>query len=762
MCYARAICQPSICTQPVDMTPYCKDACIICDINGFTGRHESNIPGILPPGFCTTTVHNAQWISFIAGSVNLTIELSVSNCVTGSGLEMTIYESKDCITFKQVFNCDGDVREGTKQVFKNTVPLTIGQYYFLAMDGNGGDNCDWTFKVLEGSTKVLPLVNSGVLSVPDEVCPSIPIDMEVEPPIGGTEFDWTINGAHINKNAANINYTFSSDGVYEVCVAVSNVCNGAPPVCKQMVVKSIPPTIFADTICENECLVLSDTTLCTQGAHTLHYQLANGCDSMVQIMLKVNPKPITNLDLVICNGDSVFIDNKPFFETNNYSVLVSKNTICDSLVNLKLKIIECNINGTHEILDQRCYNSKDGEVEFTIVNGTPPFTYYFKDYFDKVLKSGTVTELNIPTKISGLSIGDYLIEINDLYGNQEILLPKVGAPSALQSDAIVSSFNGVNISCHNGMDGSILLTPKGGSPPYYIDWDNGAKGRELNQLNSGTYMANIADAHGCTISTSIELSEADSIKYEVLLKDPGCDGPNTASIEVYNISGGTGKFTISLDESEYLEDSIFNALFEGIHNLVIKDENGCLVSEVITFEAAEIPVIRLIRDIEIELGDSIDVVATLNNIQIKEVKWISKNNLSCDTCLHISYFPIFSEYLVFLAESKDGCITQDSINVRVNNDQIIYYPNIFNSEGDYNYFQLTGSKGVKDLVFLRVFDRWGNIVYQEENKPISEVVGWDGKSHGHACEEGVYVWNAVIRFLDNTTKLYQSDITLIK
>ncbi|MBV6654274.1 MAG: hypothetical protein KI786_10985, partial [Mameliella sp.] len=70
-----------------EMTPTCAEACVICDIDGFTGRHESEIPGVLPDDFCTFIVHNAQWIAFQAGSTDLSIELSVSGCTLGNGLE---------------------------------------------------------------------------------------------------------------------------------------------------------------------------------------------------------------------------------------------------------------------------------------------------------------------------------------------------------------------------------------------------------------------------------------------------------------------------------------------------------------------------------------------------------------------------------------------------------------------------------------------------------------------------------------------------
>ena len=125
-----------ICGNPALMTPTCQEACIICDIDGFTGRNSSFLKGVAPPGFCTGTVHNIQWIAFIAGTVDLTLEVTVSNCNSGAGLEIGIYKSNDCKTFQLVSECDGDVRENTTRIFKNTVPLIVGQHYYFVIDGN--------------------------------------------------------------------------------------------------------------------------------------------------------------------------------------------------------------------------------------------------------------------------------------------------------------------------------------------------------------------------------------------------------------------------------------------------------------------------------------------------------------------------------------------------------------------------------------------------------------------------------------------------
>ena len=134
------VAQPEPCTDPPLMTSFCDDACIICDIDGFTGRHNATVVGQAPPGFageCTFVAHNMQWIAFIAGSTNLSVNMSVSNCEQGFGLEFGLYDGNDCQNFRRISNCFGGaagiIGPGGSGTITNNEPLTIGQYYYIVM-----------------------------------------------------------------------------------------------------------------------------------------------------------------------------------------------------------------------------------------------------------------------------------------------------------------------------------------------------------------------------------------------------------------------------------------------------------------------------------------------------------------------------------------------------------------------------------------------------------------------------------------------------
>jgi len=214
--------QPEPCIDPPTMTSFCADACIICDIDGFTGRHDANIVGEAPPRFdgeCTRTAHNMQWIAFIAGSEDLEFRMSVSNCRDGRGLEFGLYRGINCDNFKRISNCFGAgnqmvIPPGSSGVIRNNEPLEIGQYYYIVMDGALEDNCDWTFDVLLGTTQVAPLETSGTIEGAFTTCRNLEQIYHANPPIGATEFKWQLDGQELATNAPELPLIFDQVGIF--------------------------------------------------------------------------------------------------------------------------------------------------------------------------------------------------------------------------------------------------------------------------------------------------------------------------------------------------------------------------------------------------------------------------------------------------------------------------------------------------------------------------------------------------------------------
>jgi len=767
-----ATAQPLPCGNPASMTSFCYNACVVCDIDGFTGINNSNTPGSLPPDFCTTTVHNAQWIAFRAASTNLTLSVSVSNCANGgggggqnNGLEVAIYKSLDCQNFQMVSNCDGEILPNTTQNFTNTVPLEIGQYYFFAMDGNGGDVCQYTINVVSGSTAVPPLSTTGGITGNFNACPGSTLTYTTPYLPAATIYEWKVNGSVIGTDTS-LTYTWPAVGTYQLCVQAKNVCDEATPTCQFVTIAEIPPTVYVKNLCGGDSFVVADTVLYLAGYYEWHYPTPADCDSVVQVTITAAPNQTTNLNLNICDGDTLRVGGNPYFQTGIYQENLPTWLGCDSTVNLDLFVIICEIQATVGASQVQCYGGTNGVITFSVVDGTPPFTYdWYRLGQPGPNGAGTISGINLPETLTGLPVGTYVINIQDAFGNDRVLLTDVGQPTPLTVTATPSAYGGgFNVSCFGGSDGSLLANAGGGLPPYSYAWSAGAMSALAPNLSAGNYTLTVTDGVGCTLTATYPLTQPNPLLLAALFNDPVCEGPLTGSITAQSVAGGIPPYAYSLNGSAFASVASFTDLPEGTYTLSVQDANGCRLDSVVQLEAAIIPILELGGALTLELGDSLRIKPEVA-IGAELYAWGQTPGLSCYNC-PMPWVYIFQPMgYTLTVTSEDGCTASDSIFVNVNATRDVYIPNAFSPNGDgiNDLFSVFGGAEVKEVKSLDVFDRWGEHVFSLRNfAPNQPGIGWDGFFKGKQMQGSVFAWTAEVTFLDDVVIRYKGDVVLVR
>lgn len=758
--------QPQTCGPNPEMTSFCNEACIICDIDGFTGINDDPQQGQAPPGFCTTQIHHMQWIGFIAGSVNLQISVRAFNCQMNQGLEVGIYQSLNCQTFQLVSNCDTDIGNNETAIFNNTVPLVIGQYYFFVMDGSAGDICNYTIEVLQGTTAVGALEDSGTLTGDDIVCRNTPTEYHLSPPSGATMFRWTVNGAPIaGQQDSILQRTWTTNGTYNLCATAFNVCDTAPPVCQTIVVQSIPPVFIDTVLCQSQCWVGANTTICDAGQYEFHLSGTEGCDSAIFLNVTVLPASTTNLDLLICDGDSIYVGEQPFFDSGQFQVGLATANGCDSTINLALQVIECEIIGQLSFDSVLCKGQPSGQLRFTIENGTPPFQYSWERIVPGMPNGvGNIAALNSEETISNLPVGTYFITVTDNFGNDVILFGDLGEPTALSGELFAPLVNGVHVSCFDGSDGSITALPSGGTPPYSFIWNNGAQTAALNQVPAGTYSVSITDANNCELVLSQTLNAPPALELEVDFVDPGCEGLNTGAALATLFTGGTPPFEFSIDGNDFDTVAVFNNLAPGSHTVNMRDANGCLKSVEGFLATPLIPEIELGPNLSVLLAESVFLNFS-QSTPLDTFIWTPATGLSCTDCPEPIATPYHTTTYTLHVVAPGGCATSDTVRVRVVAQRDIYVPNSFspNSDGINDRFTVFAGPEASEIRSLNIWSRWGEHVFHAENfSPNSESAGWDGDFRGKPAGSGTYVWVAEIAFVDGVVRQYTGDVTVVR
>jgi hypothetical protein len=202
----------------------------ICNLNGYCGNTSSDYtidaPGNVGALFCGI-IDNNSWLSFVANDDMATLNIFVSNCVDGKGIQMEIYSTSDFITFTSHSNCWSPANQVNGTI--TATGLTVGETYYLMIDGWSGDVCDYVIAAATGS---------GVLLA--DAGPDIIIQSGENTQLtatGGTTYVWAPPSGLSNPNIADPIAAPSATTTYTVSVT------GGNPVCPSTAVSQVTVTV---------------------------------------------------------------------------------------------------------------------------------------------------------------------------------------------------------------------------------------------------------------------------------------------------------------------------------------------------------------------------------------------------------------------------------------------------------------------------------------------------------------------------------------
>lgn len=128
-----------------------------------------------------------------------------------------------------------------------------------------------------------------------------------------------------------------------------------------------------------------------------------------------------------------------------------------------------------------------------------------------------------------------------------------------------------------------------------------------------------------------------------------------------------------------------------------------------------------------------------------------------------TYTPIFTgasetPYTITLT-TNTGCVTVDTQLVKIVKNVEIYVPNAFTPNGDgINDFLRPHLRGIKELHYFKVFNRWGQLLFEKR----SDDIGWDGTLKGVQQQSQTVVWILEGVGADNVIYTRKGTATLIR
>lgn len=430
----------------------------------------------------------------------------------------------------------------------NIADLCAGSYTLTVTDQNG---CSLDSTWVVGSPDPLVLQGSTTLSNCGacDGTASVAID-------GGTApyfVQWTSFGAIIGTG------TSISDrcaGIYIAEVTDANGCTATLLVPISDVQGEDLTTVDGITSCPTACDgTVQMSFVCTDPPCVVTWYDAGG-NEIAQAVGQVDD---------LCPGD--------------YFVQVVNNTGCltvDTATVLVPDPIIANLSTT----PVSCFGTCDGTATVGPTGGQGPYTFSWSPEPGGGQNTPAAT---------GLCATTYTVTITDALGCsivQDVLIP---GPDPIDVVAQVE-----DASCNAVCDGSITLTPQGGTAPYTYLWNpsppNGATGPVAEQLCAGQWQVLVTDANGCDTLLTYTIAQPALLEAVLATVDNTCHGDCLGTAEVF-IQGGTAPFVVTWRDASgdviAPDQTAIDLLCAGDYTVTITDANGCTNTQPFTIDQGQ-------------------------------------------------------------------------------------------------------------------------------------------------------------------------------
>ena len=204
-----------------------------------------------------------------------------------------------------------------------------------------------------------------------------------------------------------------------------------------------------------------------------------------------------------------------------------------------------------------CNGGNNGSATVTGGGGTPNYTYLW-----------TPTGQTNATA-TGLIAGSYTATVTDANGCTATASVNITEPALLTATMGIPT----NVLCNGGNNGSVTVTPGGGTPNYTYLWTPSAQiNATATGLIAGSYTVTVTDNNGCTATASVIITEPPLLTATTSFTQASCNLSNGSATVVP--VGGTAPYTYFWNPSGNTNTTA-TGLAAGNYTVTVTDNNGC-------------------------------------------------------------------------------------------------------------------------------------------------------------------------------------------
>lgn len=254
-------------------------------------------------------------------------------------------------------------------------------------------------------------------------------------------------------------------------------------------------------------------------------------------------------------NDSVTTQNRTGLSAGTYWVRVRENGYpsCMYYDTIILTNPAQTINSS-VVTPVSCNGLGNGSIDLT-TNATAPVTYAWSNS----QSSQDITNL-VPAT--------YTVTVTNGVGCTSTHSATVTQPAALSVNRTIQ-----NVTCFNGSNGAINITPVGGTAPYRYNWSNFTTSEDLNGVIAGTYNVTVTDTNGCTTTRSYNITQPADLVANISTVQAGCNQSN-GSANVFSVTGGGAPYSylwLATGNTNPLQ----TGLAAGTYAVVVTNTPGC-------------------------------------------------------------------------------------------------------------------------------------------------------------------------------------------
>lgn len=390
-----------------------------------------------------------------------------------------------------------------------------------------------------------------------------------------------------------------------------------------------------------------------------------------------------------------------------------------------------------------------------VLLGTPPQSGVLYQWFFNGLPIPGADQAGQVVDSSGV----YFVTVVDAAGNCALSPPLTLALPVPPKYEVVQTA----IDCFGEQNGALEVVFTGSNAGFSLQWANelGAVVSNVavaDGLAAGNYALTINDPQGCTYTASYNLTAPDELLLTVTVQDATCLG-NGLGVITFAASGGAAPYTYSTDGLFFVQELIFD-LPPGTYQPAVEDASGCVTSigNVVVDEGTPLQIVLTGPTDSVPSGEPFNLFVTTNKPPSEvTLQWSPEVLVDCLTCPEVVATITQTTTFVVQATDAEGCTAKAQLTVLADNSKFVYTPNVFAPEtfGLNAVFNLFAGQGVEQLEVLRIYDRWGGLVFEG-------IEGWDGNVGNEKAMPGVYAWYAELVYADGTQGKLEGHVTLIR